>query len=62
MKNYSELKKEIKNSNLSESNKKILIAKLSEENVDLNAFVIAFLNLLRLSATISKLFDIDIGD
>lgn len=62
MDKYYILKENIKNCNLSDLDKQALIDILSQDEVDINAFVLAFLRLIRLGATISKLFDIDIGD
>jgi len=62
MDKYYILIKHIKSCNLSDSDKQTLIDILSKDEVDLNSFVLAFLRLLQIGATISKLFDIDIGD
>ena len=62
MDKYYILIENIKTCNLSDSDKQTLIDILSQDEVDINSFVLAFLRILKLGASISKLFDIDIGD
>lgn len=62
MDKYYVLKENIKNSNLSELDKKTLIDILSKGEVDINSFVLSLLRILKLSSTILKVFDIDIGN
>jgi tRNA threonylcarbamoyladenosine modification (KEOPS) complex Pcc1 subunit len=62
MNKYYVLIENIKKSNLSEENKQTLIDILSQDIVDINAFILAFLRILQLATTVSKLFGIDIGD
>ena len=60
-KDYSFLIKKIKQCDLNETDKQTLIEILSQQDVDINQFLLAFFNILKLTSTISKLFDIDIG-
>ena len=60
-KQYDSLIENIKQCDLNETDKQTLIEILSQPNVDINQFLIALFNILKLTSTISKLFDIDIG-
>jgi hypothetical protein len=62
MDKYHILKENIRNSNLSDLDKQTLIGKLSEDTVDINELILAFLRILQIASIISKAFDIDIGD
>jgi hypothetical protein len=62
MDKYYNLKEKIKNSNLSELDKKTLNDILSQEKIDMNSFLLAFFRLLKVGKMISNFFDTDIGD
>ncbi|WP_291134436.1 hypothetical protein [Flavobacterium sp. UBA7663] len=52
----------IKNCNLSDEDKQILLEKLENENPDINGFLEAFIMICKVSKEFLKLFDIDLGD
>lgn len=57
MKKVEELIKAIEESDLSEDNKKILIAELSKQDIDLEAFIRLLITLFSLSKEILDLFN-----
>ncbi len=62
MDKYCNLKEKIKNSNLSELDKKTLNDILLQEKIDMNSFLLAFFRLLKVGNMISNFFNTDIGD
>lgn len=58
MKKIKDLIKAIQESDLSEENKIILIAKLNEQNLDIKDFIELFISLLGLSKGIIDLFNL----
>jgi hypothetical protein len=60
--NIQNLIDNIKKSNLSETDKQLLLEKLENENPDINGFLELFFKIFRVSSTILELFDIDIGN
>lgn len=62
MHKYEQIIENIKQSNLPEEDKELLIAKLKSKDLNFDEFLKSFLSILNLSKEILKLFDLDIGD
>ncbi|MEI6881987.1 MAG: hypothetical protein WCK82_11745 [Bacteroidota bacterium] len=62
MEKYNILKQNIKNSNLSDKDKQTLLDILTKDEIDLNSLVLTFLRLIKVGNSISKMFDLDIGE
>jgi hypothetical protein len=62
MDNKVPLIENIKQSNLSKIDKKILIELLTKDDIDYNAFIIKFMTICKTGKEILKLFNIEIGD
>lgn len=61
-KNVKLLIENIKNCNLSQEDKKVLLEKLERNDPDIDGFLDAYLIIIKVSDEILKIFDLDVWD